>query len=282
MMGYRIGRAVLLSSLTLSAFAQIRDVAVLHGATFQPGLPARGSIASVFCKGLSLDGAVPASGFPLPTELRGVKVRVNGAPAPLLLVAQGDGFQQINFQVPVQAAGNIGALDAEVTVEQAGNSASVRARFLESPGEFFRLNDEKLYPKNAGVFQHVDDYSVVRLARGAKAGQPLIAYLTGLGPTSPIVASGTAAPLLPPAKLDENAPYVSNILMVGGKPARILYIGLTPGLAGVYQVNFIVPDLAPATYPVRLMRETCSPIFAKCPGSGTSKIESQPAMLVIQ
>ncbi|MFN7919117.1 MAG: hypothetical protein U0Q16_03415 [Bryobacteraceae bacterium] len=280
MNSYRIGHAVLLSTLTLSASAQIRDVAVLHGATFQPGLPARGSIASVFCKGLSVDGVVPAGKFPLPTELAGVRVKVGGTAAPLMLVANGDGYQQINFQVPF-SAGNIGAVDAEVTVEQGKDSSSVRAKFLESPGEFFRLNDTKLYPKDSGVFQHVDDYSVVRLARGAKSGEPLIAYMTGLGSTTPLVAAGTAAPLMPPAALVENSPYITNTLMVGGKPAKILYIGLTPGLAGVYQINFVVPDLGPATYPVRLIRQSCAPIFSSCPNADSPKVESQPAMLVV-
>jgi uncharacterized protein (TIGR03437 family) len=39
---------------------------------------------------------------------------------------------------------------------------------------------------------------------------------------------------------------------VGGKDARVFYAGTVAGFAGLYQVNVIVPDLAPGDYPVRV------------------------------
>jgi uncharacterized protein (TIGR03437 family) len=278
-----LGRALLLLCGTMGCSAEISNLAVTHGATFQPGLPARGSIATAFCKGLTnLSGTVTASGFPLPRQLAGVRVLVGGTEAPLLLVAQLDGYQQINFQVPLQTGGNIGAIDAAVTVEQGNQQAAVRAAFIDSPGEFFRLTDTRLYPKDSGVFQHVDDFSAVRLARPAKAGELLTGYLTGLGPTIPAVGSGLASPMLPPAKLVENPPYISHRLAVGGQDARILYVGLTPGLAGVYQVNFIVPQLAAGVHEVQLIRESCAPIFSTCPNPDSPRVKSTPATLIVQ
>lgn len=40
---------------------QIRDVVVTSGATFEPGLPPKGSIGTLFCRGLTgIDGVVSA------------------------------------------------------------------------------------------------------------------------------------------------------------------------------------------------------------------------------
>jgi len=39
---------------------------------------------------------------------------------------------------------------------------------------------------------------------------------------------------------------------VGTVPAHIIYIGLTPGSIGLYQVNFSVPQLAKGSYAVQI------------------------------
>lgn len=275
--------ALLVVCLAAPAWGQLRDLSVVHAATFQPGLPARGSLATAFVKGLTrITVPLTASGFPLPTELGGVKVRVGGAEAPLVLVAAGDGFQQINFQVPLETPGNINTLDAEVVVEQDGARAAARAVFLPGPGEFFRLADTRLYPKDAGVFQHVDDLTVVRLARPATPGEALVGYMTGIGTTTPLVKSGTAAPFFPPARVTENPPYISHSLQVGGKPAQVLFVGLTPGLAGLAQVNFVVPDLPAGVHTVELTRSSCTPIFSECgPGAAATRVASSPVTIVV-
>jgi hypothetical protein len=66
------------------------------------GLPFAGSLATVFLHGLmGINGIIAADNFPLPTQLAGVSVKVNGELAPILAVASLPGdWQQINFQVP--------------------------------------------------------------------------------------------------------------------------------------------------------------------------------------
>jgi uncharacterized protein (TIGR03437 family) len=66
-------------------------------------------------------------------------------------------------------------------------------------------------------------------------------YLTGQGVTNPPAATGQ----LPAAPLPSLVLPVT--VSIGGRPARTLYAGLAPGLAGLMQVNAIVPeDITPA------------------------------------
>jgi uncharacterized protein (TIGR03437 family) len=87
--------------------AQLRVLAVANAAGFAPGLPQNGGLASLFVTGLvDLAGVTQANQVPLPTELRGVRIRfvsqAGSAPvfAPILAVADLGSYQQINFQVP--------------------------------------------------------------------------------------------------------------------------------------------------------------------------------------
>src|SRR5437879_3514590 len=79
-----------------SCFAQnaIQNIVVTSGASFQTGLPARGSIGTIFCTGLIVTGVIPANTLPLPFTLGGVTLTVGGARAPLFAVASLTGYQQ--------------------------------------------------------------------------------------------------------------------------------------------------------------------------------------------
>jgi uncharacterized protein (TIGR03437 family) len=79
------------------------------------------------------------------------------------------------------------------------------------------------------------------LAHPAKAGETLEIYGTGLGKTDPMIAAGVASPASPPAR----SLFVPKVI-IGDAPATVTFAGLVPGLAGVYQVNAVVPQgLAP-------------------------------------
>jgi uncharacterized protein (TIGR03437 family) len=83
------------------AAAQIRVLAVTTSAGFTPGLPSAGSLASIGLTGLAgIQGVQTVTGYPLPYELEGVSVTVNGTPAPILAVADLGAYQQVNIQVP--------------------------------------------------------------------------------------------------------------------------------------------------------------------------------------
>jgi uncharacterized protein (TIGR03437 family) len=75
-------------------------------------------------------------------------------------------------------------------------------------------------------------------------------YVTGVGdvsgglPTGISIPTGTAVAALP-------LPLLPLTVTVGGTPALIQFAGLTPGVVGLAQVNFIVPaSVAKGVQPV--------------------------------
>jgi uncharacterized protein (TIGR03437 family) len=96
-----------------------------------------------------------------------------------------------------------------------------------------------LYYSQAAAF-HAGTGIAADMDHPAMAGETLEIYGLGLGVTDPMVDAGVASPA-PPAR-SVQAPGVQ----IGGRDAAVTFAGLVPGLAGVYQVNAVVPTgLAP-------------------------------------
>ncbi len=64
-----------------------------------------------------------------------------------------------------------------------------------------------------------------------------VVYSTGLGDVSPPIGTGQPAPSTEPLARTVNPVTVT----IGGVSAQVLYAGLAPGYAGLYQVNALVP-----------------------------------------
>jgi uncharacterized protein (TIGR03437 family) len=98
-------RFIMLAAIAVCAWGQ-PTVTVFNAASFQPGVPSAGALATAYVTGFS--GLIPGVYTapltqPLPTFLGGVVVSVNDASAPLLaVIVPSDGSQpvQVNFQVP--------------------------------------------------------------------------------------------------------------------------------------------------------------------------------------
>jgi uncharacterized protein (TIGR03437 family) len=205
---------------------------VLNAASFAPpGYPlSPGGVMTLFGTGFPAT-AVTASAPPFGTTLGGVQVSVNGTPAPIYSVSS----TQISAIVPFEATGSTATLI--VTVNGTKSNTVVVPLAATAPGIFsFPANGIS----NAAALHA--DYSLISATSPATHGEIISMYLTGLGATKPTVQDGAAAPGKAPLALMTGplAIYVGGVQVPAN---QIYYAGLAPTLAGLYQVNFMVPTV---------------------------------------
>ncbi len=183
-------------------------------------------------------GETQAATLPLQTTLRATTVTVNGEPAPLYYVNTGQIDAQMPWDIP-------GGTVAAVVVKNGTATSNATAVYVPATG----TPGISVYSNNRAVVVNVDG-SVNSGSAAAAVGDEVVAYFTGGGPVQNASAqvTGHAAP----SGLSPATAYVSGnySITVGGQQAVVKYIGLTPGSVGLYQANFIVPQIAKGTYPV--------------------------------
>jgi uncharacterized protein (TIGR03437 family) len=205
---------------------------VLNAASFAPpGYPiSPGGVMTLFGTGFP-STAVTVSAPPFGPALGGVQVSVNGTAAPVYSVSS----TQISAIVPFAATGSTATI--VVTVSSTKSNSVIVPLAPTSPGIFS-------FPANGignAAALHAD-YSLVSATNPATQGEIISMYLTGLGTTKPAVQDGAAAPGKAPLAVIAGALAI----YVGGVqvPAnQIYYAGLAPTLAGLYQVNFMIPNI---------------------------------------
>ncbi len=192
--------------------------------------PAVGLLVSIFGTGLA-DAPVSA-GLPLPPSLGSTSVVLSGGSTPLpLLYAAGS---VINVQIPYSAAVN----STQQLVVQRGNAVSVPvpiAVFTASPSILSTnatgSGQGHVYVIGAGGIE-----TLAGPGAPATAGNPVVIYCVGLGAVTPSVDAGAVASGT--TLSTANAPVT---VTFGSQTVTAGFAGLTPGLAGLYQVNVNVP-----------------------------------------
>src|SRR5438876_11895831 len=112
-------------------------------------------------------------------------------------------------------------------------------------------------PRSGGAIVIHGDGSLVSFSKPAQPGEELVMYAVGLGATNPPVKTGAASPA-PPVPTAQtfvlNFDYRQNALLPSGTspifhPPAPVFAGLTPGFAGLYQINFVVPTMPASAAP---------------------------------
>jgi uncharacterized protein (TIGR03118 family) len=209
---------------------------LMNGASFSTALGPNTWVSIVKGGGLSATTRSWLStdfiGNTLPTQLNGVSVSINGNPAAVSYVSP----TQINFLTPP----NLTSGTAQIQVNNNGlASASVSAPIASTAPAFFTLGTADAAGNTYIAAEHANG-SIAgppSLVTGLtttpySAGETMVLYGTGFGPTNPLAPPGQLLTTALPAAA---APTVT----VGGLPATVSFSGLVgPGL---YQLNVVLP-----------------------------------------
>jgi len=217
---------------------------VVNAADFSPftqGISG-GEIIALYGTGLS-SGNATASSLPLPTVLGNVQVMINGILAPLFYVTPTQLTAVVPFGIYYTPPSGVPAIPkrpiATIQVINNGVGSNTAYRFvnLTSPGLFTLNGNENASGFGYALIEHAQTGQVVNESNPAQPGEPVSVFISGLGDTFPVVTNGAA-----PTGLSNTVQPIS--AWVGGVPATVIFAGLAPTLAGVYQVNLIIPVAA--------------------------------------
>jgi len=223
---YALGDASQDAFLAKISLANIRPAIALTGAADAASyntVVAPGEIVSIFGKDMAVTPA-SAGAPPLPVNLSDAQVWVNNVPAPLFYVSP----WQINAQIPYETAPGT----AQIQVSSGAGNATLRVQVTAAAPAIFTVNSSG---SGAGAIEHALSGQLVTSTNPAAAGEVVAVYCTGLGAVSPSISDG-AAGRVPPAQTV--MPVTASI---AGAPASVIFAGLAPGFAGLYQVNVLIP-----------------------------------------
>lgn len=221
-----------------------------------------GGWASVLGAGFSSQEPLSAPSVPLPLTLGGVRVKVNGVPAPLLMASA----EQVNFQCPQAAPGT--GLQVEVAAES-GQTWQLADSVMTAavPAIFTVEGSGRAVVQIASTSQLALAADAAGVTRPARPGEHVRIYASGLGEAEVELAAGMPAPVDKPIGLKNRATVVWN-----GQEIEPLFAGLVPGTVGVFQLDLEVPHGAAGTD---------VPLFVRVYlADGTSRLSQQTVVAV--
>jgi uncharacterized protein (TIGR03437 family) len=203
---------------------------VVSAASLESNAPVGiGSFISIFGSNLAPQATL-AEALPLPNVLADIHVLLGGELVPLDYAGSG----QINAIVPYDLQVN----STQQLIVQLNNTYSLPQAVTVGPAQpaVFSQNQSGTGPGVIVVVKPDGTQFETGPSAPASAGDALVIYCTGLGGVTPPVTAGAAASLTQLSKTDDPVKVT-----VGGQPATVLFAGLAPGFAGLYQVNVTVP-----------------------------------------
>ncbi len=220
----------MLSGAARGAAPSYSAASIVNAGNYTSGPFAPNSILSIFGTDLSRGEHVLTaddirSGM-LPTELNSTQVLLDGYQMALLYVSP----TQINFLISSKQS--LGSARVQV-VRQGAAGPAVMLDIVDGAPALFLGADGYAIATSA-------DNALLTPDLPAHPGDIVVLYLTGLGKTAPNPDLGeipkTAAVIIHQSGLKVSLGDTTV------EPSRILYAGLTPGCAGLYQINFVVPE----------------------------------------
>lgn len=168
---------------------------------------------------------------------------------------------QIPYDLPVEVGTGVPPIPQYLIVRDGGQElTAIQTAGVPHSVHFLRSCDSVALPNPGlpcGPLVAHSDGTIVNPANPAKPGETLVAYALGLGRVVNPVRAGEAVKEanavagdiylrfeygdVPPAGMPER--------LAESAPRNISYAGLTPGYAGLYQLNFTVPPLPDSPVP---------------------------------
>jgi uncharacterized protein (TIGR03437 family) len=171
------------------------------------------------------------SGGMLPTVLggTGVRVLINNIPANIYYVSP----TQVNLLVPTSLVA--GPAVIQLVVDALAGPA-IPITLLNAAPSFFQSDATTVL----GV--HLNG-TTITAASPAQPGEIVVLFASGLGPTNP-----AAIPNQIPQMAASVTPMSNFSMLINGEPVnpeQILYAGVVPTFAGLFQINVQLPSNAP-------------------------------------
>ena len=187
---------------------------------------APGGLVSLFGSHLS-PLTLATMDVPLPTVLGDSCLTANGVVLPMIFVSP----SQINAQLPYQINGTASI----VLRTPGGTSDALYVTILSAAPSVFHSGAAGPVTGIPAIVRAANE-TLVTDSNPVHPSDVLTIYLTGMGQTSPAVATGMPAPSQPLAST-----LLPATVTLGGASLPVAFCGLTPGLVGVYQINVSVP-----------------------------------------
>lgn len=230
--------------------------AVVNSATNKAGPIAPNTLVTVYGTNLCMaERAVSGEdlrGGLLPTVLPGTgcRVTVGDIPASIYYASP----KQINFLIPSDL---LAATHNFAVVMNGLYGPTLKITLSDIAPALFQFDAE--YVVGTKV-----DGSGVTPTSPALPGETIVLYATGLGRTSPAAISSRIATTA--SRITRSADFRMILQGAEVEKERIFYVGLTPGFAGLYQINIKLPEVLSRNPDIRIgFGDTLSPEGLKLP-----------------
>jgi uncharacterized protein (TIGR03437 family) len=232
--------ALVLCAAARGAAPSYSAAGIVSTASYAPAPFAPNTLVTIFGTGLadSARAAGPGdmNGYAMPTLLGTTRVYINGVDVPLLYVSDG----QINLLIPARTA----LEPATVRVVRNGQSGPEVAVPMTAAAPAVFVSAAGL-----AIVTHADG-SLVAAEKPAVPGEIVVIYAAGLGKTAFLPPENEIPHT--PSEIADRASVRVTVDGVAVDAAAILYAGVTPGFGGLYQINLVLPQNAPADPEVRV------------------------------